>query len=556
MSTRNIVPRSDGEGGIGTSIKNWLKGWFKSLFVSGNITDGTDNITVTEVRSHLDNASAHDASDIDTDTTNFDNNLSPADDTVQKALDTIDNAIDLGGDMKKSTYDVNNDGIVDKSETLNDDSSGGGNNVTASEARSHIDDTNNPHNVDKTDVGLGNVPNLNTTDAVNNEHAHSNKTELDLVSDGDHDIRTDNPHGVDKTDVGLSNVPNLDTTDAVNNEHTQNSDTKLDNGQPNEVTSADLRSHLDNTNDPHDVQANQVETNTTNFDNVLSSADDTVQKALETIDDAGHGDMEKIVYDIDDNGIVDKAEVLNDGSSGGGNEVTASEARSHIDDTDNPHSTSLSNLISKDHADLTNKNTEIDIKHVTDNQKDALDNANSPSSSNPIITQDDYDSDGDGIPDQAENLNDGSSGGGNNSTASEVRTHLDSEHDSAFDFNFAFGDEKGSGIKVKADAGGTYLVVRSFIFRGTDLYGRSPTAIKVLANVLVALNPLKIKIYDSTNALTIVEKTGINNLTSTLIDLGTLSNLPTSEAIFEIQVQITNLVKGEDGFLHFLNIQF
>jgi hypothetical protein len=45
-------------------------------------------------------------------------------------------------------------------------------------------------------------------DAVANEHTHANKAQLDLVTDGDHDVRSDNPHGVDKTDVGLSNVTN------------------------------------------------------------------------------------------------------------------------------------------------------------------------------------------------------------------------------------------------------------------------------------------------------------------------------------------------------------
>jgi len=33
-------------------------------------------------------------------------------------------------------------------------------------------------------------------------HSHSNKTELDLVTDGDHDIRTDNPHGITTTQIG------------------------------------------------------------------------------------------------------------------------------------------------------------------------------------------------------------------------------------------------------------------------------------------------------------------------------------------------------------------
>ena len=47
MSTRNIVPRANEEGNIGTSLKNWLKGWFKNLFVSGEITDGASGISVT-----------------------------------------------------------------------------------------------------------------------------------------------------------------------------------------------------------------------------------------------------------------------------------------------------------------------------------------------------------------------------------------------------------------------------------------------------------------------------------------------------------------------------
>lgn len=43
-------------------------------------------------------------------------------------------------------------------------------------------------------------------DAVTKKHSHTNKTELDKVTDGDHDVRTDNPHEVDKSDVGLGNV--------------------------------------------------------------------------------------------------------------------------------------------------------------------------------------------------------------------------------------------------------------------------------------------------------------------------------------------------------------
>ena len=35
MSTRNIVPRANGEGNIGTSVKNWLSGFFQSINILG-----------------------------------------------------------------------------------------------------------------------------------------------------------------------------------------------------------------------------------------------------------------------------------------------------------------------------------------------------------------------------------------------------------------------------------------------------------------------------------------------------------------------------------------
>ncbi|MHB8842949.1 MAG: hypothetical protein ACYC56_14380 [Candidatus Aquicultor sp.] len=41
--------------------------------------------------------------------------------------------------------------------------------------------TGNPHAVTKTDIGLSNVPNLDTTNAVNNQHAHANKALLDTI---------------------------------------------------------------------------------------------------------------------------------------------------------------------------------------------------------------------------------------------------------------------------------------------------------------------------------------------------------------------------------------
>lgn len=59
-------------------------------------------------------------------------------------------------------------------------------------------------------------------------------------------------------DVGLGNVPNLNTTTAVNKAHNQNSDTSLAFGTFDQVTATEARAHIDATNNPHGVTATQV----------------------------------------------------------------------------------------------------------------------------------------------------------------------------------------------------------------------------------------------------------------------------------------------------------
>jgi len=49
MSTRNIVPRAHEEGNIGTSVKNWIKGWFKDIFISRYLTDGIVSLSIAQI---------------------------------------------------------------------------------------------------------------------------------------------------------------------------------------------------------------------------------------------------------------------------------------------------------------------------------------------------------------------------------------------------------------------------------------------------------------------------------------------------------------------------
>jgi len=47
MTTPNIVPRDNNEGEVGTLLKNWLKGWFKQLFVGADgIVDSAEKAVI------------------------------------------------------------------------------------------------------------------------------------------------------------------------------------------------------------------------------------------------------------------------------------------------------------------------------------------------------------------------------------------------------------------------------------------------------------------------------------------------------------------------------
>jgi len=69
------------------------------------------------------------------------------------------------------------------------------------------------HNVSGLVVDGVNLFKADYDDAISKKHEHSNKTELDLVTDGDHDVRTDNPHDVLAEQVSLSKIgtPTIDS---------------------------------------------------------------------------------------------------------------------------------------------------------------------------------------------------------------------------------------------------------------------------------------------------------------------------------------------------------
>lgn len=80
-----------------------------------------------------------------------------------------------------------------------------------------------------------------------------------------------------------------------------------------------------------------------------------------------------------------------------------------------------------------------------------------------------------------------------------------------------------------------WIAVDSVIYRGSTEAG-AITNIKALCHIGGGTS-MDIRVQDITNTLTICSKTGITETSETIHDLGTISNVPTGAAIFEIQQQ-------------------
>ena len=239
------------------------------------------------------------------------------------------------GDMLKSVYDTGDNGIVDNSEKLEGSTKAQVQDHTP-KAHTHVElditDLDHYDSADfATDFGSADLANLGTksyndlTDKpdLSDLHNHANKALLDTY---------------DQT--------NADITDAVSKKHNE----------------AHTHLEIDITDLDHDaLKIKGITVDDSGIGTGKYLKYDGANLIYDTPAGAG-GDMLKSIYDIGDNGIVDKAEALNDGSSGDANNCPASEVRDHLDD-----------LVT-------------DRKHLTDDQEGAAENADTPSSSNPFVT--------------------------------------------------------------------------------------------------------------------------------------------------------------------------
>lgn len=139
----------------------------------------------------------------------------------------------------------------------------------------HKNDHDNPHAVSKSQVGLGNVPNVSTndqtptyTEATSNQNLSSGeklsvafgkiaRAVSQLIS---HIGNSNNPHGVTKAQVGLGNVPNVQTNNQTPTYTAAGSNQNLSSGETlgtafGKIARAisQLWAHIANTTDAHKI---------------------------------------------------------------------------------------------------------------------------------------------------------------------------------------------------------------------------------------------------------------------------------------------------------------
>jgi hypothetical protein len=90
--------------------------------------------------------------------------------------------------------------------------------------------------------------------------------------------------------------------------------------------------------------------------------------------------------------------------------------------------------------------------------------------------------------------------------------------------------------QVETSTEGSWVAANSFIFPGTDVLGTHLTGAKMIAGVIDA-DSGDYRLYDTTNLQVVAQVLGNVAVFPAIVSLGALSNLPTGEAIFELQLK-------------------
>jgi hypothetical protein len=181
----------------------------------------------------------------------------------------------------------------------------------------HLVDYDNPHAVDAGDLGLGAVDNTADLDkpvstATQTALNATNAAVTAVAGDLDlHLADTDNPHAVSATDVGLGNVDNTADADKPVSDATQAAINAATAGTG--TVAADLAAHVANTSNPHAVDKADVglgaADNTADLAKPVSTAQQTAINAAAAIGTGAQADIDGHQLNVSNPHSVTKAQV-------------------------------------------------------------------------------------------------------------------------------------------------------------------------------------------------------------------------------------------------------
>ena len=198
----------------------------------------------------------------------------------QVGLGNVDNTSDLDKPISTATQEVI-DGINERLDSL-EESQG-------ADLSAHLTDYNNPHQVTKEQIGLGNVDNTSDLEkpvSTSQQEAIDAAKEEVSTALTTHVNDKNNPHQVTKEQVGLGNVDNTADLDKPVSTATQELITETRTELEKLITQSgtDLTDHIQDHNNPHQVTKEQIGLgsvdNTADLDKPISNATQAALDAL------------------------------------------------------------------------------------------------------------------------------------------------------------------------------------------------------------------------------------------------------------------------------------
>ncbi len=250
----------------------------------------------------------------------------------------------------------------------------------------HKNDTNNPHSVTKSQVGLSNVDN---TSDIDKPISTATQSALDTITNqlASHIDDTSNPHNVTKQQVGLDQVNNTSDTDKP---------VSTAQALAIKIVQDDLTEHKNAKNNPHEVTKAQVGLgnvdNTSDIDKPVSTATQTAINGVTSLLDehtsnkANPHNVTKEQLNLGNvDNTSDKNKPISDATQTALNNIT-SVSNSHISNKTNPHS------VTKSQVGLGNVTNDAQVKRTEIGEANGVasldENGRVPSSQLPSFVDD------------------------------------------------------------------------------------------------------------------------------------------------------------------------